>query len=67
MLKVTTLEKTYNVAKHSSAKAFTYILNEELENLDVKIIEITFTKDRYAEVTLDGEDENMAKNYIIDK
>ena len=67
MLKITVLEKTYNVAKHSSAKALTYILNEELGDLDVKVIEVTFTKDRYAVVTLDGEDENIAKKFIIEK
>lgn len=67
MLKITVLEKTYNVAKHSSAKALTYILNEELKDLDVKIVKVTFTKDRYAEITLDGVDENIAKNFIIKK
>lgn len=67
MLKVTVLEKTYNVAKHSSAKAFTYILEEELKDLEVKVVEITFTKDRYAIITLDGEDEIIAKNFIIEK
>ncbi len=67
MLKITVLEKTYNVAKHSSAKALNYILSEELKDLDVKIVEVTFTKDRYAVVTIDGEDENIAKKFIIDK
>lgn len=65
MLKVVTLEKTYNVAKYSSEKAFTYILEREFEDLDVKIIEISFTKEKYAEVALEGEDEEIAKNILI--
>ncbi|MBY9001166.1 MAG: DUF2110 family protein, partial [Candidatus Heimdallarchaeota archaeon] len=67
MLKIVILEKTYNVAKHSSAKALDYILKEELKDLNVKIVDITFTKDRYAEITLDGEDEKIAKNFIVEK
>lgn len=65
MQKVITLEKTYNVAKHSSEKAFTFILAKEFENLDVEIKGINFTKERYAEVILEGEDEEIAKNIII--
>ncbi len=64
MLKFIILEKTYNVAKHSSAKALDYILSRELENLDVEIVNIEFTKENYAEITLDGKDEIMAKNFI---
>lgn len=67
MLKITILEKTYNIAKHSSAKALTYILNEELKDLDVEITDVTFSKNRYAEITLDGEDENIAKNFILER
>ena len=65
MLTVKVLEKTYNVARHSSIKAFTYILTEELKGLDVEIKEITFNKEKYAEITLDGEDELVAKNLLI--
>lgn len=65
MLQFTILEKTYNVAKHSSAKALDYILSEELENLDVEIVKIEFNKEKYAEITLDGNDEVMAKNFLI--
>jgi hypothetical protein len=65
MQKVITLEKTYNVAKHSSEKAFIYILKKEFENLDVEIKGINFTKERYAEVILEGEDEEIAKNILI--
>ncbi len=64
MLQFTILEKTYNVAKHSSAKALDYILSKELENLDVEIIKIDFNKEKYAEITLDGKDEIIAKNFI---
>jgi hypothetical protein len=59
------LEKTYHVAKHSSAKALDYILSKELEELDVKIVKIEFNTDKYAEITLDGNDEVIAKNFII--
>ncbi len=65
MLKVVILEKTYNVARHSSIKALTFILTEELKNLEVEIKEITFNKKKYAEITLDGEDEQVAKNLLI--
>lgn len=65
MLQLTILEKTYNVAKHSSVKALDYILSEELENLDVEIVKIEFNKEKYAEITLDGNDEVMAKNFLI--
>ena len=65
MQKVITLEKTYIVAKHSSEKAFTYILNKEFENLDVEVKGISFTKERYAEVAIEGEDEEIAKNILI--
>ncbi|TFG10707.1 DUF2110 family protein [Candidatus Heimdallarchaeota archaeon] len=65
MLTVSVLEKTYNVARHSSIKAFTYILTEELKGLDVEIIEVTFNKDKCAEITIDGEDELVAKNLLI--
>ena len=65
MLTVTVLEKTYNVARHSSIKAFSYILAEELKGLNVEIKEITFNKEKYAEITLEGEDEEVAKNLII--
>ncbi|NPD87081.1 MAG: DUF2110 family protein [Asgard group archaeon] len=64
-MQFTILEKTYNVAKHSSAKALDYILSEELENLDVEIVKIEFNKEKYAEITLDGNDEVMAKNFLI--
>jgi hypothetical protein len=65
MLTVTVLERTYNVARHSSIKAFTFILSKELEGLDVEIKEITFNKEKYAEITLDGGDELVAKNLLI--
>jgi len=65
MLTVTVLEKTYNVARHSSIKAFTYILAEELKGLNVEIKEITFNKEKYAEISLEGEDAEIAKNLII--
>ncbi len=45
--------------------AFTYILNKELEDLDVEIKGISFTKERYAEVILEGEDE--AEKIIRDR
>jgi len=64
MQKIITLQKTYIVAKHSSAKALNFILKKELEDLDVEIIDIQFNKERYAEVTIDGEDEVIAKNFI---
>ncbi len=64
MQKITTLQKTYIVAKHSSAKALNFILKKELEELDVEIIDIQFNKERCAEVTIDGEDEIIAKNFI---
>ncbi|MHA2358367.1 MAG: DUF2110 family protein [Candidatus Heimdallarchaeaceae archaeon] len=67
MLTVTILEKTYHVAKHSSAKALGFILNKELEDLDVKILKIEFSKDKYSEITLEGEDEEIAKNFLITK
>lgn len=65
MLTVAVLEKTYNVARHSSIKAFTFILDEELKGLDVEVKEITFNREKYAEITLEGEDEEVAKNLII--
>jgi hypothetical protein len=67
MLKVTILEKTYHVAKHSSAKALTFILNKEFEDLDVNILKIEFSKDKYSEITLEGEDEEIAKNFLVKK
>jgi len=67
MLKVTILQKTYHVAKHSSAKALNFILSKELEDLDVNILKIEFNKNKYSEITLEGEDENIAKNFLITK
>ncbi len=65
MVTITVLERTYNVARHSSIKAFTFILEEELKGLDVEIKEITFNKEKYAEITLEGEDEQVAMNLLI--
>lgn len=64
MQTITTLQKTYIVAKHSSAKALNFILKKELEELDVEIIDIQFNKEKYAEVIIDGEDEIIARNFI---
>lgn len=65
MLEVVILEQTYNVAKHSSAKALEYILKQEFEDLQVEVVNVTFDKNRYAVITLDGEDEVIAKNILI--
>lgn len=65
MKEVTLLEKTYNVARHSSIKALTYILQDELKELEVEIKEVTFNKERYAELQLVGPDEEIAKNLLI--
>ncbi|MHA1224876.1 MAG: DUF2110 family protein, partial [Candidatus Heimdallarchaeaceae archaeon] len=65
MIELTILEKTYNVAKHSAEKALRYILSRELEKLNVEIVDIAFGKDRYATITLSGEDEIIAKNILM--
>jgi len=67
MITVTILEKSYIVHKHSSAKALKYILESEFKDLDVEITNITFSKKRHAEVSLEGEDETIAKNFLISK
>ena len=64
MDRVLTLIKTYNVARHSSEKALKFILERELRELNVKITEISFTKEGYTEIVLQGEDEIIAQNYI---
>jgi len=64
-LQFTILEKTYHVAKHSSAKALDFILSKELSELDVEIKKIEFDKENFAIVTLEGSDEIIARNFLI--
>jgi hypothetical protein len=40
-------------------------LSKELSELDVDIVKIEFNKEKYAEITLDGIDEIIAKNFLI--
>ncbi len=65
MEKITILEKSYIVHKHSSAKSLKYILDKEFQDLDVEITDISFSKKRHAEITLEGDDKVIAKNFLI--
>ena len=65
MENITILEKSYIVHKHSSAKSLKYILDKEFQDLDVEITDISFSKKRHAEITLEGDDKVIAKNFLI--
>ncbi|MHA1687034.1 MAG: DUF2110 family protein [Candidatus Heimdallarchaeaceae archaeon] len=65
MLVIKTLQKSYNVPKHSTAKAIQYILSEELKELELDKIEVSVNKLKYIDITVEGKDEIVAKNLII--
>ncbi|MHA1303987.1 MAG: DUF2110 family protein [Candidatus Heimdallarchaeaceae archaeon] len=64
MIKITTLIKNYNVPNHSTKKALEFILHDEFHELDIEIKNITFTKEGYAELLIEGEDEQIVENYL---
>ncbi len=67
MIELKILEKTYIVARYSSVKSLKSLLKKELEQLDIKILNIDFEKDRYAMIKFEGPDEIFAKNYLIER
>ncbi len=64
MIKLITLIKAYNLDKESVKKAILYTLNNEFKNLSVEITNVKINDDFYTEIALNGEDEQIAANYI---
>lgn len=67
MVLIPTLQKSYNVPKHSTVKAFEYILKEDLKDLEIERVEITINKKRFIDVIVEGKDEKVARNLIVNE
>ncbi len=65
MKNIILLEKAYNLPTQNIAKSLKYIIREELKELNVDIKEVSFTKNNFAQVYLEGDDEVIAANYLI--